>query len=142
MPLYPLRYPLFSKDKGDHVSPSANFPMKCFWKYSIAIGWLTRFVLESQTSMVYTEVCRRWRYIVPWISIGHPPGEVLLEIFDHCRLGACGTTLSWNHKLRRYTLLHVAEDGRHVVLKSAFRGNVHLALQQSDRVFSTALDPR
>lgn len=112
MPLYPLSYQLFTKDKGDRVSPLPNFPMKRFWKYSIAIDWLTRFVLESQTSMVYTEVCRRWRYIVPWISTGHLPGEVLLEIFDRCRLGACGTTLSWNHKLRRYTLLHhVTEDG-------------------------------
>jgi len=91
--------------------------------------------------MVYTEVCRRWRYIVPCISISHPPDEVLLEIFDRCRQGARGT-LSWNHKLRRYTLLHVCRRWRYVVLESAFRGNVLLALQQSDRVFSTALDPR
>jgi hypothetical protein len=60
---------------------------------------------------------------LPCISINRLPHELLLAIFDHCRLV---DVFSWNHKRRWYTLLHVCRKWRDIILGSASRLNLRL----------------
>lgn len=57
------------------------------------------------------------------ISIGHLPDEILLEIFDLCRLADLS---HWNHERRWCTLLHICRRWRYIMFESASRLKLRL----------------